>query len=33
VYYKFKDGEILAFDTKYPKDGKTPSMKFISKVP
>ncbi len=33
VYYKFKDGEILSFDTKYPKDGKVPSMKFISKMP
>lgn len=33
VYFHFKDGENLAFDTSYPSDGKTPSMKFVSKIP
>jgi hypothetical protein len=33
VYFKFKDGEILAFDTKYPSTGDKPSMQFVSKIP
>ncbi len=33
VYFQFKNGESLAFDTSYPSDGKTPSMKFVSEIP
>jgi hypothetical protein len=33
VYFKFKDGEILAFDTRYPSTGNKPSMQFVSKIP
>jgi hypothetical protein len=33
VYFQFKNGEILAFDTSYPLNGNTPSMKFVSVIP
>jgi len=33
VYFQFKNGEILAFDTNYPSNGNTPSMQFVSKIP
>ena len=33
VYFQFKNGEILAFETSFPPDGKTHSIKFVSEIP